>query len=40
MITLRDNLVSNWDESLRPLMNTLSLACINKFKTTLNRLRP
>lgn len=35
MIDYRDQLESNWDESKRPLMKILSLACINKFKTTL-----
>jgi len=34
-IQLRDELENNWSESLRPQMQILSLACINKFKTTL-----
>jgi len=34
-INLRDELESNWDNSLRPKMQILSLACINKFGTTL-----
>ena len=32
---MRDELESNWSETLRPLMQILSLACINKFNTTL-----
>jgi len=35
MINYRDQLESNWDESLRPLMLILARACINKFNTTL-----
>ena len=38
MITLRDELENNWSESLRPLMEVLSLGCINNFGTTLDRL--
>jgi len=38
MINLRNELESNWDSSLKPLMEILSLACINKFKTTLIKL--
>ena len=34
-INYRDELESNWNESLRPQMQMLSLACINKFGTTL-----
>ncbi len=37
-INYRNELESNWDENLRPLMNILSLACINKFGTTLIKL--
>ena len=38
MIELRDELEKNWNESLKPLMNVLSLGCLNKFKTTLSKL--
>ena len=38
MIELRDELENNWDESLKPLMDVLSLGCWRKFKTSLNRL--
>ena len=38
MIELRDELENNWDESLRPLMDVLSLGCWNKFKTTISKL--
>ena len=38
MIYLRDELESNWDESKRNMMIILSMACINKFKTTLSSL--
>jgi|GEM_PF-5313474 len=38
MISLRDHLETNWSDSFRPLMDILSLGCINKFKTTLSRL--
>ena len=38
MIYLRDDLESNWDESKRNMMMILSMACINKFKTTLSSL--
>ena len=34
-INLRDELESNWSDSLRSKMQILSLACINKFGTTL-----
>jgi hypothetical protein len=34
-INYRDELENNWNEDLRPLMNILALACINKFGTTL-----
>ena len=35
MASLRDELESNWNDSLRPLMQILSLGCINKYNTTL-----
>ena len=35
MICLRDELESNWSDSLRPLMTTLSLSCIKRFNTTI-----
>ncbi len=35
MITLRDELENNWSDSLRPIMQVLSLGCINNFGTTL-----
>jgi len=38
-ISLRDELESNWSESLRAKMSILSLGCINKFKTTLANLK-
>jgi len=38
-ISLRDELESNWSESLRAEMSILSLGCINKFKTTLANLK-
>tara|TARA_R110001632_G_scaffold14448_2_gene48711 strand:- start:459 stop:626 length:168 start_codon:yes stop_codon:yes gene_type:complete len=38
MISLRDQMEINWSDSLRPLMDILSLGCVNKFKTTLSRL--
>ena len=38
MVSLRDQIETNWSDSLRPLMNILSLGCISKFKTTLARL--
>ena len=38
MILLRDNMESDWNNSLRPLMNILSLGCINKFNTTISEL--
>jgi hypothetical protein len=38
MIELRDELENNWDESLRPLMDVLSLGCWNKFKTSISKL--
>ena len=38
MITLRDELENNWSDSLRPLMQILSLGCINKFGTTLSKI--
>jgi len=34
-ITMRDELENNWNESKRPLMNILSMGCINRFNTTL-----
>ena len=37
-IILRDNLENNWSEKLRPLMQILSLECINKFGTTLSKI--
>jgi hypothetical protein len=37
--TLRDELENNWSESLRPLMEILSLRCINNFGTTLINLK-
>ena len=38
MISLRDQIESNWTNSLRPLMNILSLGCIKKFNTTISKL--
>lgn len=38
MISLRDHMERNWTDSLRPLMDILSLGCINKFKTTISRI--
>ena len=38
MAILRDELESNWSETLRPLMDILALGCISKFKTTITRL--
>lgn len=38
MINFRNELESNWDESKRNMMMILSMACINKFKTTLSNL--
>ena len=38
MITLRDELENNWSDSLRPLMQVLSLGCITNFGTTLNNI--
>jgi hypothetical protein len=35
MIAQRDFMESNWSEFMRPSMQILSLACINKFETTL-----
>jgi hypothetical protein len=35
MIILRDKLESNWSNNLRPIMQILSLGCINKFNVTL-----
>lgn len=35
MITLRDELENNWTNSLRPIMQVLSLGCISNFGTTL-----
>ena len=37
-ISYRDELENNWNETLKPLMRVLSLACINKFGTTLANL--
>tara|TARA_R110000851_G_scaffold27996_1_gene78382 strand:+ start:247 stop:414 length:168 start_codon:yes stop_codon:yes gene_type:complete len=34
-VNYRNELENNWSESLIPLMQILSLACINKYKTTL-----
>ena len=34
-IQLRDDLEANWDDQYRGLIMVLSLACINKFGTTL-----
>lgn len=38
-INLRDKMENNWSETLRPSMQVLSLACINKFGTTLSNLK-
>jgi len=38
MVNLRDELENNWDNSLRPLMQILSLGCITRFKITLSKI--
>ena len=38
IISLRDELENNWSNTLRPVMNVLSLACIKRFNKTLSNL--
>jgi hypothetical protein len=38
-ISMRDELENNWDESKRPFMQILSIGCINRFQTTLSKLK-
>ena len=39
MISLRDELENNWSDSLRPLMQILSLGCLKNFNKTLINLK-
>ncbi len=38
-ITIRDEMESNWKESMRDAMQVLSLSCINRFGVTLSELK-
>lgn len=38
MAAARDSLEANWNESKRPQMNLLNLACIKKFGCTISTL--